>query len=59
MVQGFNYGSGHVNDMYFCRYEVKRPNLKLKTRVKHLLGFLPLVVIYTIGCVFDCQPFLP
>ncbi len=40
--QVFNSKSGCTCAMHLCCYEAKRPNLKLKTRPKRLLGYLPL-----------------
>jgi hypothetical protein len=36
----FNTRSGCVCDMHLCCYEVKLPNLELKTWPKQLLGYL-------------------
>ncbi len=38
----FNFRSGRVHAMHLLCYGVKLPNLKLKTRPKQLLGYLPL-----------------
>ncbi len=38
----FNFRSGHLHSGHLWCYPVKLPNLKLKTRPKQLLGFLPL-----------------
>ncbi len=40
----FNFKSGHLHALHFWRYQVKLPNLKLKTQPKQLLGSLPLVI---------------
>jgi hypothetical protein len=39
----FNYTSDRMFVMHLFGYEAKLPNLKLKTRPKQLLGYLPLV----------------
>ncbi len=39
----FNYTSDRMFVMHLFGYEAKQPNLKLKTRPKQLLGYLPLV----------------
>jgi hypothetical protein len=36
----FNFRSGHLHAAHSWRYEVKLPNLKLKTWPKHLLGYI-------------------
>jgi hypothetical protein len=38
----FNFRNDHVHAVHFPCYIVKWPNLKLKTRPKQLLGYLPL-----------------
>jgi hypothetical protein len=38
----FNFRSGHLHSAHFWCYQVKLPNLKLKTRPKELPGSLPL-----------------
>ncbi len=40
--QVFDSRSGCMSAMHLCCYEVKRPNLKLKTWPEQLLGFLSL-----------------
>ncbi len=40
----FNFQFGHLQAEHFRCYQVKLPNLKLKTQIKQLLGFLPLVI---------------
>ncbi len=40
----FNFRFGHLDAEHFWCYQVKLPNLKLKTRPKQLLGSLPLVI---------------
>jgi hypothetical protein len=40
----FNFRFGHLHDEHFWCYQVKPPNLKLKTHPKQLLGSLPLVI---------------
>ena len=41
--QVFNFRYGHLRADHFWCYQVKLPNLKLKTQPKQLLGSLPLV----------------
>jgi hypothetical protein len=36
----FNSGSDCIHAMHLCCYELKQPNLKLKTPTKQLLGSL-------------------
>ncbi len=50
----FNYRNGREHAIHFLCYGVKLPNLKLKTRPKQLLGYLPLDVIMLPG---DTLPF--
>jgi len=38
----FNFRSGHLHVAHLWCYQVKLPNLKLKTRPKQPLGYLPL-----------------
>ncbi len=40
----FNFRFVHLHAEHFRCYQVKLPNLKLKTRPKQLLGSLPLVI---------------
>ncbi len=40
----FNFRFGHLQAEHFRCYQVKLPNLKLKTQPKQLLGSLPLVI---------------
>ncbi len=40
----FNFRFGHLHAEHFWRYQVKLPNLKLKTRPKQILDSLPLVI---------------
>ncbi len=40
----FNFRYGHLHAEHFWCYQVKLPNLKLKTRHKQLLGSLLLVI---------------
>ncbi len=40
----FNFRFGHLHAEHFWCYQVKLPNLKLKTQSKQLLGSLPLVI---------------
>jgi hypothetical protein len=40
----FIFRFGHLHAEHFCCYQVKLPNLKLKTQLKQLLGSLPLVI---------------
>ncbi len=40
----FNFRYGHLHAKYFWCYQVKLPNLKLKTWPKQTLGSLPLVI---------------
>jgi hypothetical protein len=42
LVQVFNFRVGCFRTTHFCSYQVKQHNLKLKTRSKQLLGYLPL-----------------
>ncbi len=42
----FNFRYGHLQAEHFWCYQVKLPNLNLKTRPKQLLGFLPLVIAH-------------
>ncbi len=41
----YNFRNGHLHTEHFGRYQVKLPNLKLKTQPKQLLGSLPLVIV--------------
>jgi hypothetical protein len=41
----FNCRSGCMGALHLCCYEAKRPNLKLKTQPKQLLGSLPLAFV--------------
>jgi hypothetical protein len=41
----FNFRSGHLHVAHLWCYQVKLPNLKLKTLPKQLLGSLPLVFV--------------
>jgi hypothetical protein len=41
----FYFRSGHLYAMHFYCYQVKLPNLKLKTRPKQLLGSFPLDIV--------------
>jgi hypothetical protein len=41
----FNFRFGHLHAAHFWCYQVKLPNLKLKTRLKQLLVSLPLVIV--------------
>jgi hypothetical protein len=41
----FDFRFGHLQAEHLWCYQVKLPNLKLKTRPKQLLGFLPLVIV--------------
>jgi hypothetical protein len=43
--QVFNFRFGHLHAAHFWCYQLKLPNLKLKTRPKQLLGSLPLVIM--------------
>ncbi len=38
----FNFRSGHLHAATFLVLPVKLPNLQLKTRLKQLIGYLPL-----------------
>ncbi len=38
--QVFKFRSGHLNAAHLWCYQVKLPNLKLKTQPKQLLGYL-------------------
>jgi hypothetical protein len=40
--QDFNFRHGRLHSVHFLCYGVKLPNLKLKTRPKQLLDYLPL-----------------
>jgi hypothetical protein len=40
----FNFKFGHLHVEHFWCYQVKLPNLKLRTQPKQLLGSLPLVI---------------
>jgi hypothetical protein len=42
LVQVFNFRVGCFRTTHFCSYQVIQHNLKLKTRSKQLLGYLPL-----------------
>jgi hypothetical protein len=44
LVRVFNFRYGHLHAEHFWCYQVKLPNLKLKTWLKRLLGSLPLVI---------------
>jgi hypothetical protein len=44
----FKFRFGHLHAELFWCYQVKLPNLKLKTRPKQLLGSLPLVIALTV-----------
>ncbi len=52
----FNFRFGHLQAEHFWCYQVKLPNLKLKTRPKQLLGSL-LLVIALPGLVKFCWLF--
>jgi hypothetical protein len=41
----FNFRFGHLSAEHFWCYQVKLPNLKLKTRPEQLLGSLLLVIV--------------
>jgi hypothetical protein len=47
----FNFKFGHLHAAHFWCYQVKLPNLKLKTQPKKLLGFLPLVIALLISYI--------
>ncbi len=40
----FNFRFGHLHAEQFWCYQIKLPNLKLKTRPKQLLGYSPLAI---------------
>ncbi len=40
----FNFRFGHLQAEHFGCYQVKLPNLKMKTQAKQLIGSLPLVI---------------
>jgi hypothetical protein len=42
----FNFRSGHLHFAKLLVLSVKLPNLQLKTRLKQLLGYLPLVIAH-------------
>ena len=42
--QIFSFRFDHLHAEHFWCYQVKLPNLKLKTQPKQLLGSLPLVI---------------
>jgi hypothetical protein len=44
----FNFRFDHLHAEHFWCYQVKLPNLKLKTRPKQLLGSLLLVIALTV-----------
>jgi hypothetical protein len=46
----FNFRSGHLYAEHFWCFQVKLPNLKLKTRPKQLWGSLPLVIALPGNC---------
>jgi hypothetical protein len=41
----YNFRNGRGHAVHFLCYRVKLPNLKLKTRPKQLLGYLPLDIV--------------
>jgi len=49
----FNFRFGHLHAKHFWCYQVKLPNLKLKTRPKQLLGSLALVIVLPVGKTSD------
>jgi hypothetical protein len=53
----FNFRFGHLHAEHFCCYQVKLPNLKLKTQAKQLLCSLLLVIaLPDTGLYFkDCK----
>ncbi len=51
MGQVFFFRNGHVHAVHFLCYEVKRPNLKLKTQPKQLLGYLLLGIVLPAGTI--------
>ncbi len=42
----FNFRSGHLHTALFLLLSIKLPTLQLKTRLKQLLGSLPLVIAH-------------
>ncbi len=45
----FNFGCGR---MFVCELTTKQPNLKLKTWLKQLLGYLPLALALCVFLIF-------
>jgi hypothetical protein len=46
----FNFRFGNLHAEHFWCSQVKLPNLKLKSRPKQLLGYLPLVIMFPGQC---------